>query len=68
MRSVCFRDRQPSLRATVEGWAGGPVTEWLAPVLSDRDAAAPQLGEAAAGGFLPDYAVVREFTRSLRTG
>ena len=39
-----------------------------APVLSDRDAAAPTLAQAAANGLLPRYDVCRDFTRSLRTG
>lgn len=38
------------------------------PVLSDKDAVAPSLADAAATGLLPDYATCREFTRSLRTG
>ena len=38
------------------------------PLLSDRDAAAPTLAEAAERGLLPDYAVCSDFTRSLRTG
>jgi dTDP-4-dehydrorhamnose 3,5-epimerase len=39
-----------------------------APVLSEKDAAAPTLAQAAEAGLLPDYDVCRDFTRSLRTG
>lgn len=42
-----------------------PIDE---PVLSDRDGAAPTLVEAQEQGLLPDYAVCRDFTQSLRTG
>lgn len=35
------------------------------PVLSERDAAAPTLAEASAGGQLPDYAACLEWTTSL---
>ena len=42
-----------------------PVT---APILSERDAAAPTLAEALERGMLPDYGVCRDFTQSLRTG
>jgi len=37
------------------------------PQLSERDAAAPTLAQAKASGLLPDYAICREYTRSLRT-
>jgi dTDP-4-dehydrorhamnose 3,5-epimerase len=36
------------------------------PVLSEKDAAAPTLAEAAEQGLLPDYQVCREFIHSLR--
>jgi dTDP-4-dehydrorhamnose 3,5-epimerase len=36
------------------------------PVLSEKDAAAPTLAQAAEQGLLPDYQVCREFTQSLR--
>jgi dTDP-4-dehydrorhamnose 3,5-epimerase len=36
------------------------------PVLSEKDAAAPTLAQAAEQGLLPDYRVCREFTESLR--
>jgi dTDP-4-dehydrorhamnose 3,5-epimerase len=41
--------------------------EWPAeaPQLSARDAAAPSLAEAIAGGLLPDHEAVRAFTASL---
>ena len=39
-----------------------------APQLSARDEAAPCLADALAGGLLPDYGAVRDFTASLRTG
>jgi dTDP-4-dehydrorhamnose 3,5-epimerase len=41
--------------------------EWPAttPQLSERDAAAPTLAQAAAIGVLPDYATCQAFTRSL---
>ena len=44
--------------------------EWPAdaPQLSVRDAAAPSLAEAVAGGLLPSYDAVREFTASLDNG
>lgn len=38
----------------------------LAPVLSDKDAAAPLLREAREAGLLPDYAECRRFTDGLR--
>jgi len=38
------------------------------PVLSEKDAAAPTMDEAAAQGLLPDYRTCREFTDSLRSG
>lgn len=38
------------------------------PSLSEKDAAAPTLAQAAEQGLLPDYATCVEFTRSLRTG
>jgi dTDP-4-dehydrorhamnose 3,5-epimerase len=41
--------------------AGRPVT----PVLSDKDAAAPSLEEAAAAGLLPTLDVVTAYRRSL---
>ncbi len=41
---------------------GNPV----APLLSDKDAAAPSLAEAAAQGLLPAHDVVQEFVESLR--
>ena len=40
---------------------GGPLT----PLLSDKDAAAPSLAEAVAGGLLPRWEVALEFERSL---
>jgi dTDP-4-dehydrorhamnose 3,5-epimerase len=39
-----------------------------APILSDRDAAAPSLVQARAAGLLPSYSGCVEYTRSLRTG
>ena len=39
-----------------------------APVLSEKDEQAPTLAQARESGLLPDYAVCREFTRTLRTG
>jgi dTDP-4-dehydrorhamnose 3,5-epimerase len=39
-----------------------------APILSERDAAAPTLAEARERGELPDFDVCAEYTRSLRTG
>jgi dTDP-4-dehydrorhamnose 3,5-epimerase len=43
--------------------------EWPidAPVLSEKDAVAPTLAEAARLGLLPDYRTCRDFTASLRT-
>ena len=38
----------------------------LAPMLSDKDAAAPTLAEAEASGLLPTYAAAQEFVGSLR--
>jgi dTDP-4-dehydrorhamnose 3,5-epimerase len=38
------------------------------PILSERDAAAPTLAEAAERGLLPDYTVCLDFARSVRTG
>jgi dTDP-4-dehydrorhamnose 3,5-epimerase len=37
------------------------------PVLSDRDAAAPSLSQARAGGLLPDYQQCLRWTESLRS-
>jgi dTDP-4-dehydrorhamnose 3,5-epimerase len=37
------------------------------PVLSEKDAAAPTLAQAAEQGLLPDYRACREFIASLRT-
>jgi dTDP-4-dehydrorhamnose 3,5-epimerase len=44
--------------------------EWpvAAPILSERDAAAPTLAEALERRMLPDYGACRDFTQSLRTG
>lgn len=42
--------------------------EWpagVAPVLSDKDAAAPSLAEARDGGLLPAYETCRDYVRSL---
>src|SRR5262249_18980478 len=36
------------------------------PMLSDKDAAAPTLAEAAKAGLLPDYQICRDFTQALR--
>ena len=40
----------------------------LEPLLSDKDAAAPSLAEAAASGLLPSYEECQTFTLRLRSG
>ncbi len=66
-----LRDLQPdrraraSTRSTRISVSSGRST---APILSERDAAAPTLAEALERGMLPDYGVCRDFTQSLRTG
>lgn len=45
--------------------------EWpaeVAPVLSEKDAAAPSLEQARAAGFLPDYEECRVYLDKLRAG
>lgn len=42
-----------------------PIPQGLAPLLSERDTAAPTLAEALAAGELPDYAECLAYRRSL---
>jgi dTDP-4-dehydrorhamnose 3,5-epimerase len=59
-------DREHSVHPLDEELAiAWPVRE---PLVSARDAAAPSLRAARDGGLLPDYAVCRAYSASLRTG
>jgi len=43
-----------------------PLVDGAAPMLSDRDAAAPSLADVEAAGLLPSWRETREFTSRLR--
>jgi dTDP-4-dehydrorhamnose 3,5-epimerase len=67
---LCSETYNPSGERAVHPLDAQIGVEWpvQAPLLSDRDAAAPTLAEAAAAGVLPDYQTCREFTAALRAG
>lgn len=44
---------------------GLPIPDGIEPILSERDAAAPSLAEAAAAGLLPHYDACRAIERNL---
>lgn len=66
---VCSETYNPTGERAVHPLDPDLGIEWPAdvPQLSDRDAAAPSLAEALAGGKLPDYQACQSFYETLRT-
>jgi dTDP-4-dehydrorhamnose 3,5-epimerase len=64
----CSQTYRPEREHTIHALDPDLAIEWPTdrPVLSERDAAAPTLAQARAGGLLPDYAACREYVASLR--
>jgi dTDP-4-dehydrorhamnose 3,5-epimerase len=64
---MCSRPYAPAREHTVHPCDPEIGISWPAgrPVLSDRDAAAPSLAQARAGGLLPDYQACLAWTSSL---
>ncbi|MET9321084.1 dTDP-4-dehydrorhamnose 3,5-epimerase [Streptomyces sp. NPDC003038] len=67
---LCSETYNPTGEHSVHPLDPGLAIDWPAdvPLLSARDEAAPSLEDAVASGLLPDYAVCKEFTESLRVG
>jgi dTDP-4-dehydrorhamnose 3,5-epimerase len=65
----CSETYAPTREHTLHAFDPELAIEWPseAPVLSERDAAAPSLAQARADGLLPDYQRCRDYIASLRT-
>ena len=65
---LCSATYAPGREHTVDPLDPELGIQWPAeqPSLSARDAAAPSLVQALAGGLLPDYTVCQDYTESLR--
>jgi len=66
---LCSEKYAPAREHTVHPLDADLAIAWPvpSPLLSPRDAEAPTLAEARAGGLLPDYTVCRAYAESLRT-
>jgi dTDP-4-dehydrorhamnose 3,5-epimerase len=65
---LCSEPYTPAREHTVHALDPELAIAWPveAPILSERDSAAPSLAEARERGLLPDYAACRDFYASLR--